>query len=279
MINRAGQAIMRNLLGERRHGDVLLQRAGLIWFVAAVAGQAAFVAMILAHYGRKAIIGDFAGWNDKPLIKGYIAGDSAGNVMFALHVLLAAMVTFGGLLQMVPWLRRHRPALHRWNGRLFFIVAVVMACGGLWLTWVRPTYLSLISAVAVSLNGALILLFVAMAWRHAIRRDVIAHRRWAMRAFLAVNGVWFLRVGIMGWVLISRGGLGMNRQFSGPADILLQFGAYLLPLAVLEAYFRAQSSAALRQRRLAASLVLASTGFMIIGIVGAIAFMWGPYIR
>lgn len=268
---------MTTSLSEPTPGETLLRRTGLLWFFAAVAGQGAFVLMIVAHYGRKTLSGNFAGWNDKPLITGYVAGDGAGNIMFGLHVLLAAIVTIGGLMQLVPALRRRLPVLHRWNGRLFFIVACFMALGGLWLTWVRHTYLSLISAIAVSLDGVLILLFVTIAWRLAARRDIAAHRRWALRAFLAVNGVWFLRVGMMGWILSTGGGLGMNRHLSGPADIVLQFGAYLIPLAVLEAYFRAQNSGAPSRKRLIGGLVLLATAFMAVGIFGAIAFMWGPY--
>jgi hypothetical protein len=254
----------------------LLRRSGLAWFFVATIGQAAFIWMIVAHYGRKTLAGDPAGWNDKPLIKGYVPGDTAGNAMFAVHVLLAAVVTLGGLLQLVPVLRRRAPALHRWNGRLFFVTAYVMALGGLWLTWGRHTYLSLISAISVSINGALILIFAALAWRMAIAGKLDAHRRWAMRAFLVVNGVWFLRVLIMAWVLISGGGLGMNRTLSGPADVVLQFGSYLIPLAVLEAYLRARD-AGMTARRLTVGLMVVATLLTAGGIVGAVLFMWGPY--
>jgi hypothetical protein len=233
--------------------------------------------MILAHYGRKTLAGNFAGWNDKPLIKGFVSGDTAGNAVFAAHVLLAALVTTGGLLQLVPAIRRSAPWLHRWIGRAFFAIAIVMAASGLWLTWGRHTYLSLISGIAVSLDGMLILAFSAMAWRCALRREFAAHRRWALRAFMVVNGVWFLRVGMMAWVLLSGGGLGMNDSLSGPADIVLQFGAYLVPLAVLEAYLHAQTSHAIRTKQATASLVMLATVITSLGIGGAIAFMWWPF--
>ncbi len=258
-------------------GDVLLRRSGLSWFIVAAIGQAAFIWMIMAHYGGKTVGGDAVGWNDKPLIKGHVSGDDVGNIMFAIHVLLAAVITLGGLMQLVPVIRRRMPALHRWNGRLFLVTAFVMALGGLWLTWGRPTYLSLVSGVSVSINGLLILLCATLAWRMALKRDFDAHRRWAMRAFLVVNGVWFLRVGLMAWVLMSGGGLGMNRTLSGPADIVLQFGSYLIPLAVLEVYLRAQRSASGRIKRLAAALVIVATAITAVGVAGAILFMWWPY--
>lgn len=259
-----------------RPGGGWLRRSGLIWFCVAAVGQAAFVWMILAHFGRRTLVGDFAGWNDKPLIKGYAPGDDAGNLMFAVHVLLAAVVTLSGLMQLVPALRRRAPGLHRWNGRVFLTTAVIMALGGLWLTWGRGTYLSLISAVAVSVDGVLILIFAALAWRTAVERNFEAHRHWAMRAFLAVNGVWFLRVGLMAWA-IATGGLGMNQTLSGPADVGLQFGAYLIPLAVFEAYWRAGRSARPAARRLAAAGMALAAAVTALGVFGAVAFMWGPY--
>lgn len=258
-------------------GQTALPWSAIAWFAAAAVGQGAFIWMIVVHYGLKTLSGDLAGWNQKPLIKGYVAGDDAGNLMFALHALLAAIITLSGLAQLVPALRRRSPALHRWNGRVFFVLAYAMALGGLWLTWGRHTYLSLVSAVAVSLDGVLILLFATLAWRHAVRRDFAAHRRFALRTFLVVNGVWFLRIGIMAWVLLTGGGLGMNRSLSGPADILLQFGAYLAPITVLEAYFRAQDSASPLTKRLVGGLIFVAAALTAVGVAGAVAFMWGPY--
>lgn len=260
-------------------GDVALRRSAIAWFVVAAVGQIAFVVMIVVHYGTNTVSGNFAGWNDKPLIKGYVPGDTAGNVMFAIHVLLAAVMTLGGLAQLVPTIRERAPWLHRWNGRLFFVLATVLAIGGLWLTVVRQTYLSPISGIAVSVNGLLILAFIAIAWRFAVRRRFVAHRRWAIRAFMVVSGVWFLRVGIMAWVIVTAGGLGMNKTMSGPADIVLQFGSYLIPLAALEAYFLAQRSGNVATKRMVAGSILVMTAVTGLGVFGTVAFMWLPYIR
>lgn len=261
-----------------RAAEIWLSRSARLWFLVAVVGQAAFVWMIAAYYGRRTVAGDFANWNDKPIIKGYVAGDGLGNAMFGAHVLLAAVVTIGGLMQLVPAIRRRAPALHRWNGRMFLVIAYVMALGGLWLTWVRHTFLSLISGIAVTLDGVLILLFATIAWRMARVRNFEAHRRWALRTFMVVNGVWFLRIGLMAWVLASGGGPGMNETMSGPADIIIQFGAYLVPLAVLEAYFVGQRNNLALTKYLIGGTVLLMTIVTALGIFGAVSFMWSPYI-
>ncbi len=260
----------------RLAAERMLRRAAMAWFCVAAIGQAAFVWMIIAHYGRKTLAGDLAGWNDKPIIKGYVAGDSLGNLLFAVHVLLAAVVTLGGLMQLVPAIRARAPALHRWTGRVFFVTAFVMALGGLWLTWGRPTYLSLTSAVLVSLNGVLVLALSVQAWRMAMARRFDAHRRWALRAYLAVNGVWFLRVALMVWAPLTRG-WGMDRTLSGPADIALQLCAYVLPLLVLEAYLRAQDSANPSAKRAVAGLLIGLTVLTGLGALGAVLILWGPY--
>lgn len=259
-------------------GSTVLHWAGVLWFAVAAVGQTAFIAFILAFYGVRTATGNFAGWNDKPLIDGYIKGDGAGNIVFAAHVLLASVVTLGGLMQMVPVLRRRWPKLHRWTGRTFLVIAVFMALSGVWLSVVRGTYLSMVSAVAILIDGLLILIFAALAWRHAVKRRFEQHRRWAMRTFMVVSGVWFLRVGIMGWIVLNQGPVGMTKDMSGPADVVLTFGSYLIPLALLELHGAAERSASGVHKILVAALIAVAAAFTAIGVFGTIAFMWLPYV-
>lgn len=258
-------------------GALLLLRCSRLWYMTAALGQLAFVWFIVAHYWRSTLTGDLAAWNDKPLIKGYVAGDTGGNLMFAVHVLLAAIMTLGGLLQLLPQVRSRIPALHRWNGRLFLATAFVLALGGLWLVWVRATWLSLASTVPLTINALLILAFGAMAWRYARDHRFEVHRRWALRTFMVANGVWFLRVAMMGWVILNRGPRGLTGDMSGPIDLLLQFGCYLVPLGVLELYFMAQRATAAPIRRMVAALIVLMTAVMAAGIFGTVWLMWLPY--
>jgi hypothetical protein len=264
--------------GPRSAGSTALRWASVLWFVVAAVGQTAFIAFILAFYGVRTATGNFAGWNDKPLIDGYTKGDDAGNIVFAAHVLLASVVTLGGLMQMIPALRRRWPRLHRWTGRTFLAIAVFMALSGAWLAVVRGTYLSVVSAVAILIDGLLILIFAGLAWRHAVKRRFAQHRLWAMRTFMVVSGVWFLRVGVMGWIVLNRGPVGMTDHMSGPADVVLTFGSYLIPLAMLELYTAAERSAHGAWKGLVATLILAASVFTAAGVFGTIAFMWLPYV-
>lgn len=255
-----------------------LRWAGVAWFLVAAFGQAAFIWFILAFYGVRTARGDFAAWNDKPLIDGYVAGDDAGNFVFAANALLASAVTLMGLMQLVPGLRRTRPVLHRWTGRSFLAIASFMALSGIWLAVVRGTYLSVVSAVAILVNGLLILLFAGLAWRSAVQRRFERHRIWAMRTFMVVSGVWFLRVGLMGWVLVNQGPVGMTDDMSGPADVVLVFGSYLIPLTLLELYFAASRRENIGLKAFAAAVVFLAAAYTAAGVFGTVAFMWGPYL-
>ena len=258
--------------------DRILKGSGVLWFVAAFAGQVAFILFILGFYGVRTFSGNWAGWNDKPLIQGHVAGDDIGNSVFALHVLLASVMTLCGLMQLIPQLRQAQPRLHRWTGRIFLALATVMALSGVWLTVVRGTFLSEISAAAILLDAMLILVFAALTLRHAIKRQIDTHRRWAMRTFMAASGVWFLRVGIMGWVLVNQAPIGMNDTMSGPVDVVLGFGCYLIPLALLELYFRVGRSQRTWPKLGIAALVTAAAAYTALGVFGAVALMWWPYL-
>lgn len=258
--------------------DRLLRGSGVVWFSTALIGQMAFIAFILLFYGVRTVTGNFAGWNDKPLIDGYVAGDGVGNLVFIIHGLLAAVVTLGGLMQLIPALRRRFPRLHRWTGRVFLVLAIVMAVSGGWLTLVRRTWLSEVSAAAILGDAVLILAFAVLAWRRARQRRFEAHRLWAMRAFMVVSGVWFLRVGLMGWIILNQGPVGMNRTLSGPVDVVLVFGSYLIPLALLEVYVAAGRSRRIAPKIIAAALTGVAALYTAVGLVGTVAFMWGPYL-
>lgn len=253
-----------------------LSRAASGWFVVTAIGQLLFVAFILLFYYVHVLTGNYAAWDMNPLITGYVAGDTTGNLQFAIHVLAAALMTLAGLLQLVPAVRQKWPRLHRWSGRAFLVLAASLALGGLWLVWGRGSYLTLTGAVAITLDGLLILGFGAMAWLRARQRDFAAHRRWALRTFMVASGVWFMRVGYMAWG-IATGGAGIGQGMSGPFDLVWSFATYLLPLAVLELYLRAEHGPVWAQMAIAALLWLCAI-MLAVGSVAAWMMMWSPYI-
>lgn len=260
----------------RATAERALNAAAAFWFAVAVIGQALFAIYILAVYAPTSLSGNFAAWNEnKMLIKGYVPGDNVGNLAFAAHVLMAAVVTFGGTLQLVPQIRARAPAVHRWIGRAFMTTAMLASVVGLWMTWGRPTWSGLPSAIAISLDAALILAFGGLAWRTAAIRDFAAHRRWAIRTFLVANGVWFLRLGMatygMAYTLTGKVLPGPSAFFD-----LWSFGSYLVPLLILELYLRAKAGGGPALRVAAAGAIALGALLMAIGIFGTWMGMFWP---
>lgn len=240
-------------------------------------GQVLFLLFIFAFYYPSTLSGAFETWNSKPLITGYVEQDSVGNFGFGVHVLLAAIITGAGLLQVIPAIRNRFPVFHRWVGRTYFVTALLLALGGLWLVWVRGSYLNLTGAIGISFNGSLIILCASYAWYLARKRRFAAHRRWALRTFTVVSAVWFMRIGYMAWGMAT-GGAGIGNRMDGPYDYFLAFGNSLVPLLVLETYFLvAKKGNASARYAMTALLVLCGCSILA-GSAGAWLVMWSPYL-
>ncbi len=244
-----------------------LDASARLWWLVTALGQWIFVAYVAAFYGPRLIRGGAAGLQDSHLFNGYIPGDTAGNAALVGHLLFAIIIIGGGPLQLIPQIRARFPAFHRWLGRTYMLTAVASAIGGLYLIWTRPIFGPLVNNIATSLDGVLIIAFAAIALRYAIARDIRTHRRWALRLFMVVSAVWFLRIGFRVWGFLT-GGVGIDDEtFSGPFVYAWHFGQYLLPLAILELYFRARDGANERARYVMAAGLVVVTMLMGLGIV------------
>ena len=219
-----------------------LRLSAAAWFVTLVAGLWAFGIYILGLYGVGAATGNWERWNAVlPKGHGYTPGDAAGNLALGVHLLLAVFVTFLGAMQLVPKLRARAPAVHRWNGRVFIAVAFAIAASGLFIAFTRGAVAGLYMAIGNTLNAALLMVCAGLALRSAVQRRFDVHRRWALRAFVLMLGVFFYRLGMMLWFVVNRGPVGHTRAFDGPFDIFLAFAHVLLPLAILELYLLARN--------------------------------------
>jgi Predicted membrane protein (DUF2306) len=250
--------------------------AGRAWFALALGGQLLFAIYIVGFYGGHAFSGDLLAWN-KVLPRGWVMGDMAGNAMVAVHVLFTAVIVGAGLGQLVPAVRQRWPALHRWNGRLFIAVAATLALTGLAMMFGRGAVGGPAQHAALLFNAVLILAYAGLAWRSAHARQFDVHRRWALRLWLAVAGVWFFRIGLAAWLLIHRAPVGFDPEtFTGPLLVALAWGQTLLPLLVLEAVLRAERAQAAPWRWAATALLLPLSLLTALGVAGAAMMMWLP---
>jgi hypothetical protein len=277
----AGPAVTSSVAGSRRMAriaDQALRLTAASWLTVASLGQLLFVFYVVTFYGRAVVQGRFEDWK-KVLSTGYSPGHPFDNAVLFSHLLFAAVVTAAGVLQLVPLIRRRWPRFHRWSGRVFVVGAVLGAAGGVIMTWTRQSVGDLSQHLASMLDAALILTFAALAWRDALKRRFDTHRRWAMRMFLAVNGGWFFRIGLMLWIVVNHGPVGFDpKTFTGPFLTFLSFAEYLLPLAVLQLYFHAQASRDARLRLATAGALTISTLATAGGIAAAFAILWLPHL-
>jgi uncharacterized membrane protein len=253
-----------------------LKAAARFWFLVAVTGQLVFASYVAIFYGRATARGDFAAWNEV-MPHGNVPGDTMGNLAVALHLVLAVMVIAGGALQLVPRIRQRVPVVHRSIGRVYIVAAFAISIGGLYMVWVRGFVGDISQHVAISLNAVLIMVCAGFALRHARARELAVHRRWALRLFLVMSGVWFFRIGLMFWLLVNGGPVGFDPEtFTGPFITSLAFAQYLVPLAVLELYLRAQARGGAAGRLAMAAGLFALTVAMGVGISVAVMGMWLP---
>jgi len=246
------------------------------WFGVTVAGQLMFAAYIASLYGGAALRSDFAAWN-KVMTHGHLDGAAAGNIATAIHLLGAAVIMLSGALQLLPHLRARMPALHRWNGRLYLGAAAGASLTGIYMVWWRGAAGDIVQHIGTTLNGLLILVCAAMALQRVRVGKVDAHRRWALRLFLAVSGVWFFRIGLMFWLALHRGPAGFDPQtFTGPFLSFLSFAQYAVPLAILELYFLCRVRGGVAAHLGMASLLAAATLVTGIGAGVATINMWLP---
>jgi hypothetical protein len=252
-----------------------LKASAVLWFAVALAGQFLFALYILGFYGGTALRGDWQAWNDR-LINGFVAGDAAGNAALVSHMVLALIMNVAGPLQFVPAVRKHTPTFHRWTGRTYITTAFVISLGALYMVNAREG-LGAFNSAAIQVDAVLIMLFAAITLRFALARKFAQHHRWALRTFMVVSGVWFMRVGYTVLGIAFQGDVpGVTSQLNGPTDQVLGWACYLLPLAVLELYFLATDRKGAALKFAVAALVGAGAVVTAGGVVGLTLFSWIP---
>ncbi len=255
-----------------------LRLSAALWCGVAVSGQLLFAVYVMLFYGRAAAAGRLQDWN-RVLAVGYIPGSPYHNAILAAHLLFAEAVLLSGALQLLPAIRRHWPRLHRWSGRFFVFGAMIAAASGLTMVLTTGAVGDFSQHLAVSLNALLVFAFASLAMGHAMARHFDTHRRWALRLFLAANGVWFFRIGLTLWLALNRGPAGFDpKTFTGPFLTLLSFAQFLLPLLLLQLYFRAQNSHRIPAQWTMAATLLVLTLATASGTATAAMMLWLPHL-
>src|SRR5579864_865456 len=257
--------------------DTALKAAARFWFGVTVLGQLAFGFAIASFYGMTALRGDYHAWN---FTHGYIPGVTKGNFAVDIHLLSAAIVMLAGAIQLVPQVRSRFPVFHRWNGRIYLLTAASVCVAGLYMTWIRGSVGDLAQHLGSTVNALLIWICAGLSLRYALARDFTTHRRWALRLFLVVSASWFIRIMLFLWFMIWRAPVGLDpTNFTGPLPTSLSYAQYLIPLVVLEIYFRAQDRPGAMRRLATAGLIFVLTFAMLAGLFAVTMADWVPKIQ
>jgi len=272
-------AVMTNRLELASFADTTLKVATRFWFLVVLIGQSVFAFSVASFFGLPALRGDFHGWS-KHITHGHIPGDTIGNFAVAMHLFSAVVVILAGVVQLVPQIRNRFPVLHRWNGRLYVVTAFTISIAGLYMMWIRGSVGDLSQHLGTSLMAVLIMLCAAMALRYALARDFKTHRRWALRLYLVVSASLFIRAGLFLSFILNHGPFGFDpATFRGPFLTFISFAQYLVPLAVLEIYFRVQQRARATGRFAMAAGLFVLTLALGAGIFAVTMAAWLPQVK
>ncbi|WP_312866138.1 DUF2306 domain-containing protein [Streptomyces boluensis] len=107
--------------------------------------------------------------------------------MLVAHIGTGSIALLTVCLQLWPWLRRQRPAVHRWSGRVYVFVGVLPSAVLSFLI----TPLSPAPSIGTTLGGILWVITTGMGFWRAVQGRYLAHRRWMLYSFaFAINIVW-----------------------------------------------------------------------------------------
>jgi tetratricopeptide (TPR) repeat protein len=270
-------AVLTNRLELSSVADKALKAATRFWFAVTLIGQLVFAFAITSFYGMTALRHDYHGWH---FTHGYIPGVTKGNFAVVTHLVTASFIMFAGAVQLIPQVRNRFPVFHRWNGRIYMLTAVALSAAGLYMHWIRGSVGDIPQHIGGTVNALLIWLCAGMALRYALAHDFKTHRRWALRLFLVVSASWFIRIMLFLWLMIFRGPVGLDpTTFTGPLPTALSFAQYLIPLAVLEIYLRAQDHASALRRMATAAMLFVVTFAMAAGLFAVTMAIWVPQVK
>lgn len=246
-----------------------------ILFVIIFIGQFIFALYILGLYGISGVAGDFERWNTAAP-HGYVKEDSLGNVFFAMHMALAVVITIGGPLQLIEKLRDKFREIHRISGRIYIASAFLISIAGFYLVWVKGSVGGLVGSIFISINGILIFICAFYALKKALNNQFAEHRKWAIRLFLAMSGVWFFRVSLMLWLTIHKAPVGFNPvTFQGSALTMLYVLSYIFPIVSAEYYFSAMNGSNTKKITAIVFILITTVG-LLIGTFSATMGLWLP---
>ena len=145
---------------------------------------------------------------------------------YLAHMAIATPLLVIAPIQFLAGVRRARPEVHRWLGRIFLTSSII---AGALAVWLGATIQYQGSRIPLALFGLLWIGFSAAAWYCARKRDFANHRRFVIRSFAI--GLAFIWVR----VLVSlEGQLFFFIDNQETRDTSQEYLSFIIPLLVVE---------------------------------------------
>lgn len=260
-----------------RPGSVAFRRASTGLVATVWLSITLFGVYILAHYAGAIADQDLPAWN-AVLPRLYEPTTPAATAAIGLHFFAGGVILVLGCVQLISPVRDRYPAVHRSLGRLYVVASLLAGVGGLGFILAKGTVGGAVMDLGFGLYGVLMIACAVQTYRHARARRVEIHRTWALRLFALAIGSWLYRMDYGFWLLLF-GDLGHTEDFRGPFDRVMSFFFYLPNLLVVEAFVRIRvTTSSIALRRVATGIMLAATGFLLLGTYFFATELWGPAI-
>ncbi|MEW9920477.1 DUF2306 domain-containing protein [Marimonas sp. MJW-29] len=208
---------------------LLFLALNLLWFVAHA-----------LHLGSNGLFAD----HPEDFSRVFINGAPLANAGISVHMMAGALLTLGAPLQALPIVRNRWPNLHRKNGYVLFVLAMMTGIGGLSYIIIQGTIGGWWMSFWFATYGSLLMWSAMNTVRFAIARDFDRHFAWATRLIVLAVGSWIFRMHYVLWFIFTDG-LGSNEGLTGIFD-RVQVVAFFLPyLLIAELLLRRRAAASI----------------------------------
>lgn len=139
-------------------------------------------------------------------------------VLTLLHLVPGTLFMLLGPLQFSPSIRNRWPQYHRWAGRILLLCGLLTAISGLIMNATFPPVGGVTKAIVLTFFGVFQIVALLIAWHAIVKRNIVRHRNWMIRAFAIALGVSTMRLFMIPYFIV----FGMPSDFT--IDVVTCFG-------------------------------------------------------
>jgi uncharacterized membrane protein len=114
-----------------------------------------------------------------------------------VHILSGIIFNLLGPFQFILAIRQRWPMIHRVSGRLFILAGLVSAVSALWMNQFFPAFGGILKYSSNLIFGLGSIIAIGLALHAILRRRVLDHRAWMIRAYAMGLGVATQRLLLM----------------------------------------------------------------------------------